>query len=283
MHYTETGLNGWLGRQLKKIITYAATRVDAAVNYYSGGLIKTDFGIKANSIGMGSEDNPMSNSWWNRQIIKENCDLEFDNDSRGDYDLTIEETSVLERFSDSFSNIVAMVVLQFNDFSKTENDLSTKINLANAILERIAIVKAYYKENELQLLSFQAVQSRDLIIDYFFAPHICAIKDFVSLNSDLILSDLQINIKAGSVLRELEPSIVNLSQNLTVNTLKIQLKLKKDFQDWVDLHPVGVEDINLGANQIIDPKSQPVATKKKSSINWLLLAIAGFAGYKILK
>lgn len=154
-------LNGWFGRFIKKAITKIAGLIDSTLNTATYGISSEigSFEQWADEIGSQSEG-----GFWNRTIETDFSAIE--NDPRANYEPTFDEEILLNKFSEEFAKVVSNVnQMLINPSQLTSQE---KITQVNKTLERIAIVKGYYKKNELLGLSKQAIDLRNLIIEVLF-------------------------------------------------------------------------------------------------------------------
>lgn len=152
-------LNGWFGRFIKKAISKIAGFVDSALNTATYGISSEigSFQTWSNEIGVGGSD------FWNRTTYND-VDLSgLENDPRGNYEPTSFEEEILNAFLDDFSKVVANISEMTIGISKLSN--SEKITTSNKIVERTAIVKAFYATNQNKGLSPQALDLRNLIVE----------------------------------------------------------------------------------------------------------------------
>lgn len=91
------------------------------------------------------------------------------NDPRGSYEPTLSERSILKPQTDIIGEIVADISLMVTSFLNQPNVL-LKYDLANKINYRGDFLLWYYKNNELEGLSQQAIDSRAYLIEKSLAP-----------------------------------------------------------------------------------------------------------------
>ncbi len=217
----QTGLNSWLGRFIKRAIVKVAGLVDSYLNTSTFGISSEigSFQSWADDIGSGGS------SFWNNRLSNNTSNSDnldsLSNDPRGNYEPTELEAIELEKFSDKFTEIITDISKeQLNVITVFNSGASNiyKYSLINALLQRITVVREYYKYNQVQYLSSQAIELRNLMIDVLLAKIINEIEDLGWKNTNYELTSSSVSIPSGNAIPELSPFPVKTSTKLLVNT-----------------------------------------------------------------
>lgn len=301
-----TGLNGWLGRFVKRAIIKAAGIVDSSLSSMTMGISKEigSFSSWAEEIGSGGS------SFWNRYSnnLSNTDNLEdLENDPRGNYEPTQLEAIELEKFSNVFVKIITDVSKQqlnvFKAYDSSESD-AYKYALINSLLQRIKIIIEFYKYNQTNYLSNQAIELRNLMIEVLFSKIINEVENLGRKNTNFELKENSISIPAGIGILELSPLIQKTSTKLIVNNyIFTEVKVfdlgLEDVIYPIDEIPIDVID-PIDTNEPIDTNDQidfpnpieevgdlinPVATEttKKKGLPWWVYVLGGYGLYKLLK
>jgi hypothetical protein len=236
----QTGLNGWFGRFIKGAIKKVAGLVDSTLNNATMGVSSEigSFESWADTIGSGGS------SFWNRvsnntSIIGNIDDLA--NDPRGNYEPTAAEVLFLDAFSDEIAlTIVDVTKQQINAFN-SNTPIINKYSLFNDILQRIAVIKEYYKQNATGGLSKEAIDLRNLMIEVLFFKIIQEVENIGFENQSFDLQIVSINIPSNDYVDELFPSYRKTKNPLSVNYYQFKEKLK--FINPKDEIPIDLIDL----------------------------------------
>ncbi|WP_130735504.1 hypothetical protein [Flavobacterium sp. J27] len=200
--YPQEQLNGWFGRQLKRLITKVATLVDSSLSTASGG-ISTDIGsfaAWADQIGSGG------GSFWNKgttndyDVILNN----LQNDPRGQYEPTESETIILDAFANDLSVLIENITQQVI-FFEGQAFSEMKVEGLNDILQRVALLKTYHQVNEVKGLSEAAIDLRNLLIEIMVVPILKAIDTQMQSQASYEKVGVTIAINSGTIVTELQP------------------------------------------------------------------------------
>ncbi|CAM3968207.1 hypothetical protein FLCU109888_11500 [Flavobacterium cucumis] len=294
-----SGLNGWLGRALKSLIVKAARVVDAylAVNTLTISSEIGSFGDWADEIGSGGS------SFWNRtaNVASNTESIEvLNNDVRGNYEPTASEMLLLENFSEKVGSIIVDVVeeksLILEHYNKTKNVDVQTYEMINILLQRIAIIKEFYKNNQNHSLSTQAIDLRNLMLEVLFNPIITEVETLGNYNANFSLKNVAVEVPNASIVQETSPYNYQTTKSFMVKYLEFQKNLKVTLPVDVITEPIDtpieeigndviqipIEGDNTVSNPTIIENENSSENEKKTTFPWLLL-LAGFIGYKVLK
>lgn len=276
----QQGLNGWFGRFLKSAIKGVASLVDKALAFETFGLSTQigSFSAWADEIGSGGS------SFWNKSALPIN---NIENDPRAQYEPNSLEEPILQKFAEEFTKLI--IDVSENAIKNVENlpFSNTKIKNANALLQRIATVKAYYQFHEMDRLSYAAVQLRNLLIESLFIPVENLIKS--QFDNSIEQTTVVVSIPAKTVLTDLEPfnkvNTLKLSPTFKIYELNIKTTLPPD-DIVIDFPPPPPPDNDT----VIDipptndtPVDVDVTPPNGSGIMWLAIIAGGVLAFNALK
>lgn len=270
-----TGLNGWLGRFIKRAIVKVASFVDSTLNTSTFGVSSEigSFQSWAEEIGSGGS------SFWSR-ISNNTSNIDnldnLANDPRGNYEPTELEAIELEKFSDELALIISDVSNQQLVVISDYNSLQTifyKYTQINALLERIAIIKEYYKYNETNNLSKPAIELRNLIVEVLLSKIVKEVEELGWQSFEYELVPYSVNVTSGKQMKEFMPfkKAFSFPSSITVNYY--QFGKSKTYS----LDPIEVTNPVDSTDVIDNTTTTQQPTKKKSSFG--LFAGLTFAGF----
>lgn len=215
-----TGLNGWLGRFIKRAIVKVAGFVDSTLNTSTFGVSSEigSFQSWAEEIGSGGS------SFWSRLSNNtsniDNLD-NLANDPRGNYEPTDLEAIELENFSDQLAKIITDISKEqlqaISVFNNNSASIFYKYSLINSLLQRTAVIKEYYKYNETRNLSIQAIELRNLIVEVLVSKIIKEVEDLGWTNANYRLQNKLVTISSGNAVSELLPYSRKTATSLAIN------------------------------------------------------------------
>jgi hypothetical protein len=212
-------LNGWFGRFIKGAIKKVAGLVDSTLNNATMGVSSEigSFEAWADELGSGGS------SFWNRMSNNtsniDNLD-DLANDPRGNYEPTKTEAVILENFSNELAKtIIDTTKEQVNAFNVYNSNATNiyKYSLLNALLQRIAVIKEFYKVNDTTGLSVQAIDLRNLMIEVLFYKIIQEVENVGFQNQSFDLQSVVIKIPQNDFIKEIFPSYKTTQVSLSVN------------------------------------------------------------------
>lgn len=248
------GLNGWFGRFLKKAINKIADFADATLNRATFGIAKEIVQIKdfTSDIGSGGSD------FWN----KTTGGLPVDET----YEPTATEEIILDRFVDNFKLIVTNLT-QFAESINSNTNVASKLQMVNYLNQRIGVIIYYYRNNELNGLSTNAIALREAIMQPFFDVIIKIPSG--KITQGLFKSEITVMVNSATDIPEFSPvptiSKASFSAKYSVYKTSNEVSNPNDI----------VTDNPKDDNQAIDNNNSnpnPVEPPKKKS-RWRLLWI----------
>jgi len=261
-------LNGWFGRFIKKAILKVADFVDSTLNTATYGISSEigSFNAWANEIGSGGA------GFWQRTTYND-VDLSgLENDPRGNYEPTSFEEEILNAFLDDFSKVVANISEMTIGISKLSN--SEKITTSNKIVERTAIVKAFYATNQNKGLSPQALDLRNLIVEVMLLKIEKLVNDEVA-NTGAMKTTRTISLPVSKeFLYALQPIQKNVMFPFSVN---YNYYLKKESV----IDPIKTDVTNTGTKPNEPSPTTPETTGNKKGLKIFGLFIAGVITAKL--
>ena len=268
-------LNGWFGRQLKRLIVKVATFVDAAITTNTAGFVDSNFTEFANMIGEGGS------SFWNRGSVNEYDEILFNlqNDPRGFYEPTASEEFILDKFSDELAMILEHITTQLVLLENTVFN-AQKLNALNLILQRVAILKSYYKVSETTNLSKPAILLRDLLIETMVIPILKGVAKQMSSQLNYEKVQVTTDLTSGAILTELEPFKKRAYISFTAIFEIYQLKQITIGNDDVDL---GNNNTDTGNNTGTGNNSVPDNNTTSATSGVKKLVIGVFGGLLLAK
>lgn len=254
----KTGLNGWFGRFLKRVIVQVATLVDAGVTTSTSGFVDSNFTEYAEMIGSGG------GSFWNRSAYDDVL-ANIQNDPRATYEPTPEEEVLLNDFINEFTSVVTNLATIASGIANTPLT-EMKVLIVNELLQRFEVIKQYYKLKEQKGLSREALGLRSLIVEVLLLKIETDIKAEMSKEASLTLISAYTTSPANQVIQELYP-------------------LKKIVPDdiWSKFKIYKMQVLQLPPDEAtpIETISTPTETKTKRGYGWVVIGTIGFILFKV--
>lgn len=260
------GLNGLIGRWLKKAIVKVASLVDSSLNIATYGVSSEigSFESWANELGSGN------GGFWNRTEYNGISLGVLENDPRGDYEPTLDEEYILDKSLEE----IAIVISSITEDAVLIEKSTFSIKLINKLYQRIAVLKSHYYNDQNQGLSLKAIDLRDLIIDVMVLPALKVVETKINQ------SQLNISTKNSSRTIEAKTLVSELSPVQKISWKKhIAIFQTIGLANFSDGFPIEDNPID-----ILPVETEPVATEtqqtKTTKLSWILYALAGFGIYK---
>lgn len=166
LYKSPQGLGGWFGRKIKAL----AQRIVKAIEKIPiVGAIAEEFGLAeaVNTIGQGNAE------FWNRTntpLLVEMNPIYINQPAvLSDYEPTPAEAVILDKFADKFEPFYKTLAEELAAGLATAT-IAEKILIVNSVLNKMAVVKAYFAVNETAGLTPDGVKSRSELITVVFQP-----------------------------------------------------------------------------------------------------------------
>lgn len=268
------GLNGFLGRFLKKAIEKVAGLVDSYLNVQTLGISSSigSFSAWAEEIGSGDA------TFWNRTEYNGISLGSLENDPRGQYEPTLDEEKIL----DSTLNEIALVITSITEEAVLIENSRLSIQKINQLLQRIAVLKAHFFYSETHGLSLKAINLRDLIIDVMVLPSLKVVETKISSVNNLSIKKITKTIEAGTIATELNPLIHISWKKYFASFDTYSLPDRIDFlqlENVSDVLPIDEQPIETEPTEP-DAVATTTQQSKTTGLKWILFALAGFGIYK---